>query len=442
VYGCRLSHLIRGFSAGLFFLLSGALHFHAQTPLDRLVQEALRNNPGIGAQRALIEAARQRVPQARALPDPSADLELMNLSVSNPSLKDALTESVSVGVTQALPFSGKRRLAAEAATKAVEVEESRLASMERMLGAQVLGAAYRYTLSLRLLDINDLTQNALGATTEATLGAYGAGMGNQSDILLAQAASTRAQAEREDLAKGRQIALARLSSLLTRPVEEKELSSLQFPEPTPLPPLPHLLAVLDASAPEVQTAKSESAVADAEVAMARRAFKPDFTVGARYRFRDMSMGGGDYITAMVGISLPFFHYKDRYRPALAEALANSQGSLEGIGAALAETRYKLIEAYQSAARDAAVYGLYEKGLLLQSRQAYEATLASYSAGRADFGSLLMALTNLYTVQADAAMAQAEYFQMSAEIDAILGVPLSAITSPSNPIPDSTKGANP
>jgi outer membrane protein TolC len=174
-------------------------------------------------------------------------------------------------------------------------------------------------------------------------------------------------------------------------------------------------------------------VAEARAEVAKKSFKPDFMVGGRYRYKDMTMGGKDYLTAMVGMTLPFFHYRDRYQPGLDEALYRKQSAQEEVGQSKNTVRYKLAEAYQSADRDAKVLTLYDQGLLLQARQAYEAALSAYQTGRADFSALLMSVTNLYMYESDAVMARAEYHQRVAEMEAVLGRSLAeVVVDPAQP----------
>lgn len=396
----------------------------AQSPLDALVQQALQNNPALKAQRAKVAATRQVPSQMRALPDPTADIEFMNIALNGPSGSNALTKGVSLGVTQVLPYPGKRGLAAKAAEGETAVQEARLAVMEWRVRSAVAAAAYRYWTASKLLQINTQTLDALQTTVEGALARYSTGGGNQADVLLAQSAVTKSTAERRDLDKQREVARARIESLLASPVEDAALAGTGLPEPASLPGLQPLLAFLDTHAPEVAIAQAEAAVADTGAEAAKRNFKPDFMVGGRFRYKDMTMGGQNYLTAMVGMTLPFFHRRDRYQPALDEALQRRQGALEEVNEARNTARYKLAEAYQSADRDAKIVILYDQGLLLQARQAYEATLSAYSTGRSDFSALLMSLTSLYAYESEAVIARGEYPQMVAEMEAVLGRPLS------------------
>jgi outer membrane protein TolC len=259
---------------------------------------------------------------------------------------------------------------------------------------------------------------------ESALARYSTGGGNQADVLLAQTAVTKTTSDRSDLEKQRAVARARIENLLAAPVEEAAFRGIELPQPSALPGLEPLLAFVDAHAPEVAIAKAEVAVADTGAEMAKKNFNPDFIVGGRFRYKDMSMGGQNYFTAMVGMTLPFFHRRDRYRPALDEALQRKQGAVEAVNEARNMARYDLAEAYQSADRDAKVVTLYEQGLLMQARQAYEATLSAYTTGRSDFSALMMSLTSLYAYEAEAVRARGEFPQRVAEMEAVLGRPLS------------------
>jgi outer membrane protein, heavy metal efflux system len=405
--------------------------------LEALVQSALQNNPGLNAERAKLQALRQVPSQARALPDPVADIEFMNLPVSHPSLKAPFESDVSIGLTQTLPFPGKRALAGKKAEDEAAAEEARLKTMESELRGQVIAAAYRYAMVRNLLAINDQTQEALKATAESAAAVYSSGEGSQSDILLAQTALTRTKAEREDLEKQQEITRARLSSLLAGPPPEGTLTDLELPEPGPISTLDDLLKVLPDSSPGVLAAKADATVTQAQVEIARRNFKPDFIVGGRYRWKDSTMGGGDYLTAMAGISLPFFHRKDRYKPALAEALFLKESAQYGVDDAVNSNRFALAEAYQTALRSKRVYGLYKEGLLIQARVAFQSALSAYSVGKVDFASVLIALTSLYSYEADAVMAQGDFQEALAKIESVIGHPLVPLDHPPQgpPAPD-------
>jgi outer membrane protein TolC len=93
------------------------------TVLEDLLAEASERNPDIQAAASAAAAARQRPPQAHALPDPRLGLVFTNEGWS-PSLGSMPDTSLGLIVAQDLPFPGKRRLRGRLAElEAVEFEQ-------------------------------------------------------------------------------------------------------------------------------------------------------------------------------------------------------------------------------------------------------------------------------------------------------------------------------
>lgn len=395
-----------------------------ESALNSLVAKAVANNPCLRAQRKRVQAAMERPSQAGSLPDPTADVQFMMLPVEGKlSADNALTKGVSLGITQRIPYPGKLKLRKRKAERRVDVARASLKVMESNLRGEVIAASYRFALYLRLLDINEKTQDALVASARGAAGVYASGKGLQSDVLLAQAALTKSKADRKTLSSQLEITRARLEDLLGGFVDSSLLDQITIPEPGAPPALDGLLKEIGDTAPAVLQAQAEVAVRERRVEIARKDFKPDFIVGGRYRHNDMTMDGRDYLTAMVGITLPFFHRKSRYSPALREASYLRESAKEQTSNVLNEAKFMVTEAFQDAVRDRDVYILYRDGLLIQAKKAYESALASYTVGDADFMTMLRALTNYYAYSAQAYMAKAGFQVSLARIEGVLGRPL-------------------
>lgn len=396
----------------------------ARSVVDLIVERALDNNPALAAQRQKILALRERPSGASALPDPTADLRFMMLPVEGGlNANDALTQGVSLGVTQRFPFPGKLKLRKRKAERQVRVAEVQLQSLESRLRGQVVTAVYRIALYQGLLDVNRKTQEALAAAAKGAAAVYASGSGSQADVLLAQAALTKSKVAEKDLEKQFVVARAGLDDLLGEPADPSLIEEVTLPEPGPEPELAELIDTFSDTAPAVLEARAEETVHAEQVAIARKNFKPDFTVSARYRHNDMTMGGHDFLTAAVGITLPFFHRGGRYHPALREAMHMLDSARERTRNSLNETRYQLVDAYQSSVLDRETYVLYKDGLLIQAKKAYESARSSYRVGTADFMTLLRSLTNYYSYESQALKSKADYQVSRARIEAVIGHPL-------------------
>lgn len=98
-------------------------HSHNVTLLPSLIAEALENNPEIQAAYQEREAAQQRIGPAEALDDPMLEAGVINAPLaSSPFNREDMTMKM-IGLSQRLPFPGKRGLRKDVAAKDAEAIE-------------------------------------------------------------------------------------------------------------------------------------------------------------------------------------------------------------------------------------------------------------------------------------------------------------------------------
>ncbi|HET8901489.1 MAG TPA: TolC family protein, partial [Holophagaceae bacterium] len=106
-------------------LIAGALHGQAPDPqLASLIQDALAANPQLKASRAAIDAERAKVPQAGALPDPMVSLGYQNDGFRKLTYGESGFAFAQLGVSQAFPYPGKRRLRGQIAEAGVAAADA------------------------------------------------------------------------------------------------------------------------------------------------------------------------------------------------------------------------------------------------------------------------------------------------------------------------------
>ena len=95
--------------------------------LAALLQEAIQRNPDLAEARSLVAASRERIPQAKALPDPSLSLGLQNDGFHGLQVGKMPTSYYQIMVTQPLPWPGKRDARGKVAALGVRVQDAALA---------------------------------------------------------------------------------------------------------------------------------------------------------------------------------------------------------------------------------------------------------------------------------------------------------------------------
>ena len=392
--GERVQRYLACAVVGLFCLTANTSAQQAQEgrPLDALLAEALARNPELSALRRGFDASRARAPQAKALPDPvlsygyagNAPLPPFDIQRGDPA------SARTINFTQEFPYPGKLALKAkqahvEAEASYWEYEQARLNVM-----AEVKDAYFDLFYLHKALATIAKNKTLLEKFTRIAEASYTVGKAPQQDVLKAQVEVSKLLEQQTLLEQRRQLAEARLNSLLLRAPEmpvgaPAELSPREFKLT-----LTELGELALAHYPTLKAQRRRIDRAQYGVELAHKEFYPDFTVGLTYFNRP---GLPEMYSVNVGAKLPLYFWQ-KQRPALAESSANAAAERARLDQAHTLLFLRLKErllAVQSAQRLAQ---LYRTTILPQASLALEAALAGYEAGKADFLTLLDSLVTL------------------------------------------------
>lgn len=379
-----------------------SLPARAQTPwpppvtdpqLASLIEEALAKNPDVAAARQAWLAAGQRPAQARSLPNPMLSLDLTNDGWS-PSLGSMEMTTLALMASQELPYPGKRALRAEVASREASRVGQQAERVSRSITASVKRAYYGLVLSRQLLDlVRD--QEAIWKQIEGVARSrYAVGQGAQQDVLRVQVEVTRIEELRAEQERESAVRLAEINRLLARSAE----APLETKADLVLRPLgarlDELVEWANGISPELKAAESGIEGATLSARLARREFKPDFSVRTAY----MNRGGLPPMwQAGIGVSLPV--YRKRLSAAVVEADANLRSNQSAIESLRLELRFRTQERLAQIQTTERVATLYGEGIVPQDRMSLEAAIANYQTGKLPFITVLEALTTLYNDRA-------------------------------------------
>ena len=420
----RFARLLRGVSAALVAWLVSLPAVSQEDPeLSLLLREAAERNPELIAARREAEAAASRVEPAAALDDPMLEAGLINVPVQSFSLRREDMTMKMIGISQRLPYPGKRDLRREAARK--EAEASAVGADEVLNRVRRdVKAAY---LDLWLADESlRLTESNLGVLEQFLSIAesrYRVGQSSQADVFKAQTQLSRMQEERLKLGRERPSLEAELNRVAGRAdgaaiaprapqLREADLR------------LDALRAAARASRPQILAQQRLVERSAAQVDLAKKDYYPDFDLRFSYGQRDnfQDMRREDMVSLTVAINLPVWG-KNKREPRVAEA-----ESMRGQAAAMYQAR--LNEADAMLRREVAAAGqalrsvrLYEGSLLPQARLAADASLSAYRVGRVDFFTLLDSRMTVFNAELGRAAAAVAYNKALAEVEFLTGAVL-------------------
>jgi outer membrane protein TolC len=390
--------------------------------LASLIEEALSKNPDVAAARQAAAAAGQRPAQARSLPNPMFSVGYTNDGWS-PSLGSMPDSNLAFMASQELPYFGKRGLRGEVAAREAGQVEQQAERVGRGTTAAVKRAYYGLLLSRNLLDLIRDQEDIWKQIEGVARARYAVGQGAQQDVLRVQVEVTRIEQLRAEQEAEAEIRLAELNRLLARDAT----APLESPARLALRPvaagLDQVFDWATSISPEVKAAGLGVERASLAVSLAKKEFKPDFSVQTAY----MNRGGLDPMwQAGIGVSIPF--YRKRLSAGLAEAEAQRRSSQSLVETARLQLRFRTQERLTQLKTTERIATLYAEGIVPQDRMSVEAALANYQTGKVPFIAVLEALTTLYNDRATHLRLLASHEQTLASLEEASLEPTSAMAS--------------
>lgn len=385
-----------------------------------LLEHARRNHPAFAADRAEAAAASERIVPARALPDPTAEVELMDfgnrIRDRSPSLVPGQVGETRYRISQPLPGWGKRELAGKASeARAGQAAAVRDAAWVE-LAARIESTWLRYYSARKDLELNRQGLTLLQRLEEFSLKRFELGLVPQQAVLRTQREITAqrvALIEAEQRSKG---VTAALNGLLARPPG----APLAAPStPAPLPERLEAAALFDAaraSNPDVQTSAAGIEVARAERARTYQDRLPDFRIGLR---NNRPYDGRSSWDVMFEVMIPLQQASRRAREREAEYMTTAAEARRADAEARATGELGRVWSMFTSSRDS--LRLLERTLLPQALATRDAARAALASGTVDFDTVIEAERQLIDIRTRAVQAELEARLALVEIERVTGV---------------------
>ena len=290
---------------------AGPLTFEAA--LQRARQEA----PSLKAKTLGADAARSARGAAGALPDPTLGVSVESFPISGPLAFEPQRDDFTmarVGVSQDIPNLAKRHAQQARADSDIKVAEADTVVEARTVEVGTALAWINLAYTERRLAALDDVLSQLERVVGTTPGAVASGNARPAQTLAGRQAVATMQDRRSELVSN----VARARATLTRWTGETA-PEITGPIPEFAVDAAGLRAGLDRQ-PAIRMTDAQAGQADADVRMADAGRRSDFGVNLAYQRRDPRFG--DYVSAGVTVSLPFFT-RNRQNAGIAAAQANA-----------------------------------------------------------------------------------------------------------------------
>jgi outer membrane protein TolC len=399
---------------------SSAQSEHPRLNVDQLVDEALQNNPEIQAAKQKWEVFKEKVPQARALPDPMFGFGIISLP-TNFSFKDEDMTMKEISISQMFPFYGKRRLMGEMAGKEAEAVFNEIQEKGNRIIRDVKAAYYDLSHNYRTTEVTQRNKKILEDFAKIAETRYGVGEGIQQDVFKAHIEVSKMVDDLIMLGQRKKALEAKLNALLNRPPD----TPVGEPEEVGLRKLPFTLEELQKMAlemnPTLKGMKKMTEAKEKAYALAKREYYPDFNFRFAYGQRDdgPEMKRRDMLTGMVEMNIPIY-FRSKQDRKVAETKADILATEAQYRAMKNEVLFMIADMASMIQRGERQIELYKTGILPQTSLQINSAMSAYRVNKADFMTLLDSQMTLYKYELEYHQALTEYEKNVASLGAAIG----------------------
>jgi len=359
--------------------------------LDALAREAVKLSPGLQQLAARVKVARAKVGQAKAWPDPTFGVALMNMPFWPASFNATPMTGLQLSITQPIHFPTKRSLAGRVAASRARVPAELLKEARLQLAGLVRVTALELAYLRAELRITLRHAKLLDSFIQLALARYRVNVGLLQDLLKARVARSRIPDTKERIARRREGVEAAVNALIGRSITAK-VTAPKLPSPRRVSrSLQQLVTLARHQRPVLAAWGRRIQTAHLMRKLARTGYYPDFGVRFAYRYRQDSgmdpVEGMDFWSIGVTIKIPLFSI-GRTRARIREAEAVILRDRHGLRATWILVQKQLRLAFDAIRRLDRRALNYRKRILPEARRTLQAAIAAYTTGKVAFLSVL------------------------------------------------------
>lgn len=388
------------------------------TTLEQIVREALESNPSVQAARMRWEAAKARVPQARAWEDPKLDFSSrVGRFVTIPP--NAFMDQTLM-IEQAIPLSGRNLSRGRSAEAEALAAYEDLRRVQLDVAARARATYFRLANAYAQLDVNRRNDDLLRQFADISRARFEAGGQTQADVLLAETESARITEARVELEQTRSDQETALNVLLNRPAQTPLGRPILQENPPALHlPLEQLQAVALLNRPEVIAASRRVEAAQARLELARREWVPDPAVRLQAQRYNAASQAVSELDLGVTINLPWLN-RSKYQAEIREAQRNLEAARQDLEAQRTQTQGLVRDQLARINTFHHHLEIYRGKILPLARQTIEANQSGYESSKSGFLDLLTSQRNLQEAESTLYMHLSDYQAAVAELEALVG----------------------
>jgi outer membrane protein TolC len=398
--------------------------------LSDYLEYAALNNPGLEAAFNRWKAALQKVPQARALDDPTFKYAYF--------IKEVETrvgpQRHKFELSQMFPWFGKLSAKGNIALEASNTKKERYEAEKLKLFFEVKDAYYEYYYLSRAIATTEEHKRLIIYLESVARTNYSAGITSYGDLIKSQVELGKLEDRLLTFRDLREPIVAKLNEALNRPFSHSLPYPKAMPEERSIGSDDQMVTWLRENNPELKSIDFTIAQEKEAISLARKNYFPNLTLGVEYIETDDAMtppadpetgevprvkdDGKDPVIAKFAINLPIWYNK--YRAGEKEARLRHVAALserrDRENSLIADLKMELYN-FRDAERK---IDLYRDTLVPKAKQSFNVIQKAFTTGKTDFLDVVDAERTLLEFQLSYVRARANRAQRLAKLEELIG----------------------
>jgi outer membrane protein TolC len=388
---------------------------------DEFIRLALYRSPELERAYQRWVAMGERVTQAGVLPDPRLSMGFFANEVET----RVGAQQARIGLTQQLPWTGRRRAAQDAASAEARAAWIRYIAIERSITRRVITTLYTLNELDGSVEITRESLSLLASFEESIRARYRVGTSSHPDLIRVQVELGILNDQLISLETSRAALVAQLNALLDRSYDAPVAPISNLPIPTLDATLEELIARASDTNPELIVLSERIRAEQSRTEIARYASKPELGIGVETILTNdainpnTSESGDDALIFSFNLNLPI--WRDKYDAQVRESIANRLAIVHEHDALRNDLSARIARAhfdYTDAQRRVA---LFEHTLIPKATESIQSTLASFRTGTGALTDLLDAQRTLLEFERSTLRAQSAQGIALAQIHELMGI---------------------
>jgi outer membrane protein TolC len=368
--------------------------FYSDHPLlKEYIRVALEDNPGLHAAFSRYRASLQKIPQVKALPDPTL---VFTQFLRSPETRVGPQSNI-ISVSQKFPWFGKLDLKSQVAAREAAALYQLFAAKEREVAARVKIAFYELAYVDRAVSVLKEEESLLGHYETLAQARYSQGSGLQQGVIKIQAEITRILDRLKLLNQQRESLTSRLNTLMNRPPEQSIVLVHDIQPPEVELNLKRLYTLGEENRQELKATLARIEKSERSVELAKKDYWPDVSLSAGFInvkdrgdpagiFAPPPDNGKNAFSLAVGINIPI--WRDKYHAGVLQATEEAIAERSSYREFQNEMEFSIRDQVVRLQTLEEQLDLYDRVLLTQAREALRSTEAAYETGQVSILELL------------------------------------------------------